>query len=133
MTISKLPDHISYEKIREQLAALETKKNRINNQINRSSKKQLAQEKSDRNKRTRTLIQLGGLVSLSGLMAVCDIQEGDDLQDEFTDRDKAATLLGILMTCVENLRDEVDFKAMEHFKEKGIRALKISPYYNRNQ
>ena len=60
-------------------------------------------------------------------MSIYDIQEGDDLQNEISDMDKAATLLGILMTCVENLRDELRHEHLEHFKDKDIRALKMSP------
>ncbi|MBW8308337.1 MAG: conjugal transfer protein TraD [Candidatus Paracaedibacteraceae bacterium] len=131
MTTAELPNRISYEKIREQLAAFEVKKNRLASQLNLANNKQKSIEKSARNRRTRTLIQTGGLVSLSGLMAICDIQEGDDLQNALNDTDKAATLLGILITCVENLRDELSQDHLDHFKEKGIRTLKMSPYYTR--
>ncbi|WP_010303434.1 conjugal transfer protein TraD [Candidatus Odyssella thessalonicensis] len=128
---SSLPPRITYEALQKKLQQLEVQKNRITASLNEQHHHQQKVTKSDRNKRTRTLIQLGGLVKLSGLMAICDIDEGNDLQDEFCEMDKAATLLGILMTCVENMRTDLNLEHMEAFKEKGIRALKMSPYYTR--
>ena len=51
------------------------------------------QESSTRKARTRTLIQMGGLLELTPLPALCEIQLGDDLQGEH--QSKAALLLGI--------------------------------------
>jgi hypothetical protein len=132
MTTAGLPNRISFEKIQDSLKKLEFKKNRLNNRINGITGKLKSASKSERNKRTRTLIQVGGLVRLAGLLDICDIQDGDDLQTDISDRDKAATLLGILITCVENFRDELSHQHLEHFKAKGIRALKMSAYYNRS-
>lgn len=127
MTI-ELPNRISYDKIQKHLSDLQIKKNRVNNQINLEKRKNTSQHNVTRKKRTRTLIQLGGLVNLSGLPEICDIQDGDDLQFDLIESDKAATLLGILVTCVENFRNDLSHEHLEHFKQKGIAILKRSSY-----
>ena len=54
-----------------------------------------AQSKSDlRRARTRTLIQIGGLIEKSGFLEKIGIQLGDDLQNDETLFDKASILLG---------------------------------------
>jgi len=76
---------------------------------------------SQRNLRTRTLIQLGGLLSLSGLPSLLNIQEGDDLQADISTRDKAAILLGMLSEMMENAEIKKDeFK----WHRRGLRLLK---------
>ncbi len=65
----------------------------------------LKYQSSFRKKRTRTLIQMGGLVEKSGLMEHLDIDSGDDLQEDFEASKKAATLLGALQTIVESLQN----------------------------
>ena len=50
-----------------------------------------------RRARTRTLIQLGGLVEKSGLLDKFGIQVGDDLQKDPEVFDDAATLLGAFL------------------------------------
>ncbi len=79
-------------------------------QLNRLYSKKAAIEtklkttaKAKRMSRTRTLIQLGGLVQKSGLMELCEITEGDDLQGNLESHDKAAVLLGILSEATESL------------------------------
>jgi len=52
--------------------------------------------KQDRRARTRTLIQLGGLIEKSGLMNLIHIQTGEDLQLDHEAYEKAATLFEIL-------------------------------------
>lgn len=47
-----------------------------------------------RKARTRTLIQLGGLVEKSGLLDPLNITLGDDLQKDYDCLESAATLLG---------------------------------------
>src|SRR5438477_1660789 len=80
--------------------------------IHADEKPQRQQEKlgkSDlRKSRTRTLIQLGGLVSLTGLLDYCDINIGEDLQEDITKMDKAAVLLGILLETYDNVPNEPD-------------------------
>jgi hypothetical protein len=125
---SKLPNRISYDTLQDKLKALEIKKNRVSAQLNIENRKNLSSANIDRKKRTRTLIQLGSLIKLSGLMEICEIEEGNDLQSRIEDADKAATLLGVLITCVENMRDELDESVLEVFKQKGIRTLKMNSY-----
>ena len=69
----------------------------LKNQINRLRHKVNAQQKpnSFRQKRTRTLIQCGGLLDKAGILQGFQISLGDDLQD-FESLDTAATLLGFL-------------------------------------
>lgn len=125
---SNLPNRISYDTLQEKLKTLEIKKNRVNAQLNTQNQKTLSTENIARKKRTRTLIQLGSLIKLSGLMEICEIEEGNDLQGNSESADKSATLLGILMTCVENIHDELDESTLQVFKEKGIKTLKMSSY-----
>lgn len=54
-----------------------------------------------RKERTRTLIQLGGLVQKSGLMDILNIQVGDDLQDH-GNLSKTSQILGFLQENLEN-------------------------------
>ena len=50
-----------------------------------------------RKARTRTLIQLGGLVEKAGLMEVFNIEPGEDLQKDLTKKDAVFGLLGALL------------------------------------
>ncbi len=76
--------------------------------------------KQMRKARTRTLIQMGALVKLSGLSDLCDIQEEEDLQINLEAQDKAALLLGLLMT----LQDTYSEEEKESLRQKGIRKMK---------
>lgn len=76
--------------------------------------------KQMRKARTRTLIQMGALVKLSGLSDLCDIQEEEDLQINLESQDKAALLLGLLMTIQETYSEE----KKESLRKKGIRKMK---------
>ncbi len=83
-----------------------------------------AQTKSERRARTRTLIQMGAMINMIGLADICDITEGDDLQLDIASRDKAATLLGILVTVLEQLPPTLSITDLAAFKQKGIKILK---------
>jgi hypothetical protein len=74
-----------------------------------------------RNFRTRTLIQLGGLLDLTPLLSICRIELGDDLQ--LVHRDKAASLLGILVTTLNQLPDDIEAEDLEKFKIVGLKLL----------
>ena len=76
-------------RLKSQKAALETKHNK--------------HTKNERMKRTRTLIQVGGLVSLSGLLERFDITLGDDLQLDNIAKDKSRILMGVLLSVMEQL------------------------------
>jgi len=64
--------HVSLNRLRTQKSALEL-----------AAKKQ---KDGLRKARTRTLIQVGGLVDLTPLLAICNIKLGDDLQLEHQDK-----------------------------------------------
>ena len=78
----------------------------------------------ERKLRTRTLIQVGGLISLSGLLEQCDISEGEDLQNDLDGREKAATLLGILIDASEALLQNNNTRQMEQFRKLGTKRMK---------
>ena len=98
-------------------------------QLNRlhSSKSGLVQsdnhkEKSERKARTRTLIQVGGLVNLAGLLDYCGIKLGIDLQLDLAQQDKAAMLLGLLTDVFE--KSSTSLEQRSKWQELGIRILK---------
>jgi hypothetical protein len=80
------------------------------------------QENSQRKARTRTLIQMGGLLDLTPLPSICGINLGDDLQLDHPD--KSATLLGILLHLCEKIPESISGDDLENFKTKGINFLK---------
>ena len=84
--------------------------NRLRSQIAALSFKETNLDSSHRSARTRTLIQLGGVVSLSGIASLLDIEEGDDLQLDFESKDKAAMLLGGLSELVTLLETSPELK-----------------------
>lgn len=104
------------------LNRLQAKKAQIDNQ-------QKAIDTTDRRARTRTLIQMGGLLNMIGLPQLCGITDGDDLQKDPLNQDKAAILLGMLVHLNEKLLEqphlfEADAGILEGFKQRGIRMMK---------
>lgn len=98
---------------------------RLNSQASaRTQAKNLA-DKKRRQARTRTLIQAGGLLNLTGYFAFCGIEEGQDLQLDLETRDKAAVLLGILAQAFEQLPENPAIEQWERWKTIGIRILKM--------
>lgn len=76
------------------------------------------QSKSDlRRARTRTLIQIGGLIEKSGFLEKIGIQLGDDLQNDEALFDKASTLLGAVYELQETLSHEEQQSTI--WKERG--------------
>lgn len=100
--------------------------NRTRSKIASMTSKEVNFESANRKARTRTLIQLGGNVSLSGLTSLLGIQEGDDLELDFSSRDKAAILLGGLSELVMMLESSPDLR--ERWLQKGINILKTREY-----
>ena len=95
------------------LTRLDQKLNRL-----RDQKARLMADPS-RAHRTRTLIQLGGLILKSGWLEAFDIEVGSDLQN-IHQRDKAATLLGALM----HLSQELNLENQKPlFHALGLEAL----------
>ena len=79
------------------------------------------QQKNMRAQRTRTLIQVGGVVQKSGLLDTFSIQLGEDLQD-FESRPKGYALLGFLYDAL-NQTNYTDTNCA-HWEHMGKRLLK---------
>lgn len=77
-----------------------------------------------RRARTRTFIQAGALIKLTGLFELCNIQEGDDLQYDLASRDKAAVLVGIFLDAVHAISNTPDTLHIERWRNTGIMFLK---------
>lgn len=61
---------------------------------------------TSRKARTRCLIQLGGLISQSGLLSYFRITLGQDLQKDETIKDEVMALLGALITLKQDIQRE---------------------------
>lgn len=113
---AKKSDPLSDQEIKD----LQVQLNRLYSQKAALKAKQTKTAKVKRMSRTRTLIQIGGLVQKSGLLEACGITEGDDLQGDIANLDKAATLLGILHEAMET----IDLTDPSPFQKIGKRLLK---------
>jgi len=71
--------------------------------------------------RTRTLIQLGGLIEKANLLEPLGINLGDDLQKNEMLFDNVATLMGALADICRSLQDDNSQKML--WKEKGKKLL----------
>ncbi len=80
------------------------------------------QENRKRKARTRTLIQLGGLLDLTPLLSICKIELGEDLQLDHPD--KSAILLGILSHLCDKIPENLTDQDFEKFKSIGENLLK---------
>ena len=78
---------------------------------------------SMRSSRTRTLIQLGGLLSKTKFIDLFDIELGDDLQNEDENAYKGMMLLGLFQDLCDQLPDNFTDEQLEALKEKGIMTL----------
>ncbi len=108
--------------------SLQVEINRLRTQQVVLEQKIKAQTKSARRARTRTLIQLGGLLNMIGLTDLCGIVEGEDLQLNMPAQNKAALLLGMLVTLIEQLPPTLSNEQENTFKQKGIRTIKMYHY-----
>ena len=79
------------------------------------------QESRTRKARTRTLIQMGGLLELTTLPALCEIQLGDDLQGEH--QSKAALFLGMLAKYSEFLPEKLSDDEKQELETLGLTLL----------
>ena len=77
----------------------------------------------DRAKRTRQLIQIGGLVDKSGLANLFDIANGIDLQND-QNKEKAAVLLGFLGESCDNITSDIYTRKYETWKARGLSMLR---------
>ncbi len=92
-------------------------------QQSRSSFKQKAQDNSIRKARTRTLIQLGGLIERVGLTKLFNIELGEDLQLDLAATRKAAVLVGALHE-LQRLLVTNNFDAkVEEWRKIGFQLL----------
>lgn len=120
MAKMKIQSDPKLKKITQQINRLNLKKNYLNSKIQ-------TQEKQDRRARTRTLIQLGGLIEKSGLMNLVQIQTGDDLQLNHESFEKASILLEMLSETFLQFENHTE-KQMQILKEKGISKMKKASY-----
>jgi hypothetical protein len=114
---------LQLQKVHELMTSL----NRLQSLKAQLNKKQKTYDNTDRRARTRTLIQMGGLLNMIGIPQLCGIEDGDDLQQDLENQDKAATLLGMLVHLNETLANTtvtLDTNSLEGFKQRGIRLLK---------
>ena len=109
----------------EKISTLQKKINDLELKKNSIKSLQSNFSKSDRKKRTRTLIQAGALLNMMGFFDLCDIKEGDDLEIDIESKDKAAVLIGVLETFKTTLHPFLSNHDKEHFKNIGIRVMKM--------
>lgn len=111
----------------KKLGEIMTTLNRLQSLKSKLSNRQKTSGTIDRRARTRTLIQIGGLLNMIGLPQLCGISDGEDLQQDLEGKDKAATLLGMLVHLNETLAVAplaLDTHALEDFKQRGVRLMK---------
>lgn len=101
----------------KKFSKLEIKLNRLLAQKAALQHKLKLKSISDRRARNRTLIQVGGLLSLTPILDICNINPGDDLQ--INHQDKADILLGILSVVFEDLSNNFDSSDLDNFKNIG--------------
>ena len=106
----------------DSIAKTKIKINRLLAQKAALQYKMKKQENSKRKARTRTLIQLGGLLDLTPLLVICNIELGEDLQLDHPD--KSATLLGILSHLCDQLPEHFTDQDLAKFKSVGENFLK---------
>ncbi len=112
-----------YQKYNPQILKVTQEINRLHSQKAALLHKQKMQNERDRKARTRSLIQLGGLVSVSNLGEYCGIELGKDLQTDETLKENVEMFLGLLMSIAEQLPHPVTPSVRENFIDKGKRAL----------
>lgn len=100
--------------------------NRKTSQLSAINYKTAKVDSINRKARTRTLIQMGSIVSLSGLSSLLNIEEGDDLQLDMISKDKAAMLLGAISEIMES--ESPSSVIQQRWLDKGIRILKMREY-----
>ena len=107
----------SLQNISKKYSNIEVQLNRLLSQKASLQHKLKIKNKSERKSRTRTLIQLGGILSLTPLLDICDIHLGDDLQ--LSHQDNADLLLGILSSLLDKLPDSLSNIDLDNFKHLG--------------
>lgn len=92
--------------------------NRLMRQKRCEQERQNPKAGSFRRARTRTLIQLGGLMEKSGLIDEFNIVLGDDLQQDLDKKDAVFSLLGALSDLKGRMTDEEEMN-ISLLKQKG--------------
>lgn len=103
---------------------IQAKINRLQSQKTALENKLKLKVSSDRKARTRTLIQMGGLLNMLALPNICGISDGDDLQLDLENSDRAAILLGMLTHLENSLPPTLSSNQLESFKQIGVKKLK---------
>lgn len=103
---------------------------KMNQQLNKNiwalghqKRKSLGIENAERKAENRTKIQLGGLILKAGLASHLKIEPGDDLQLDPIAREKATTLLGVLMYITEHLKNDHDDTLKQECSHLGMKAM----------
>ena len=112
------------QKIDQSHLQIQAKINRLKSQKAVLENKLKLNSQSNRKARTRLLIQMGGLVNMINLPSICGINEGDDLQLNLENSDKAAVLLGMLAHLEDSLPPTLSEQVISQFKQIGIRVIK---------
>lgn len=86
-------------------------------------RKSLRRETADRKADTRTKVQLGGLILKSGLASFLEIEPGDDLQLDPIAREKATTLLGVLLHITEQLQNDPEGSLKQECSHRGMKSM----------
>jgi hypothetical protein len=108
---------------KNKISDIDAKLNRLKSQKAALETKQKVQTKRERMQRTRTLIQVGGLVSLSGLIERFGIALGDDLQLDIDAKEQSKVIMGVLMSVMEQLPRHLSENELQRLSKKGERAL----------
>lgn len=116
-------DEELYQKYNPQILKITQEINRLHSQKEALLHKQKKQNERDRKARTRSLIQLGGLVSVSNLDEYCGIELGKDLQTDDTMRENVEMFLGLLINISEQIPHPLPDSVRQNFIAKGKRAL----------
>ena len=105
----------------EKLTNIKIKLNRLYAEKAALKHKIEKQDNHTRKARTRTLIQMGGLLELTPLPSLCEIQLGDDLQGEY--QSKAALLLGIFAKYSEFIPEKLSENEKQKLETLGLTLL----------
>ena len=119
----------SLKSISKQYDNVEIKLNRLLSQKAKLQSSHKNNAKKERKARTRTLIQLGGLLSLTPILDICNIKLGEDLQ--ISAQDKADTFLGIISTLINSFSNDFDTFDLNHFQTIGA-SLRLSHSFNKS-
>jgi hypothetical protein len=101
---------------------IDIKLNRLRSQKSALQNKLKSQNNQERKARTRTLIQMGGLLNLTPMPSACDIELGDDLQLDYPDN--AAVLLGMLTDFANKIPDFLSDEDRGKFRKIGVNIMK---------